>query len=143
MTKSNQHRFIKFIKRLVIQNGGEKGDKRLVYTDDYRLVEAPPYHVGKQWPYKNARRALEEGVAPENLHLIRPIRIKDPEQVEREQAYLGRNRHTLAPKRPSGKHGGDGTIRRSSLTRPFRGDLPFRTFRDKNNRLYVVKPVAA
>jgi hypothetical protein len=141
MPKSNHSRFIKFIQKLVILNGGADGNRRVVYTPDYQLVDAPPYKVGKEFPYKNAGRALREGVKPEHLHLIDAPHLKSAEQLDREATYLGRNRSF--PRPSNGKHGGDGTMRRSSGRRPFRGDQPFQTFRDENNRLQVVKPVAA
>lgn len=87
---------------------------------------APPHEVGKQFPYKNAYRELREGIKPENLHMIDAPAIKSAEQLEREATYLGRNRSF--PKPSTGKHGGDGTVRRSSKRKSFRGDqyLAFR-----------------
>jgi hypothetical protein len=81
---------------------------------------APPAHVGKQFPYKNAYRDLREGVKPEHLHMIDAPQLKSAEQMEREAAYLGRNRNF--PKQSTKARGGDGTVRPSSRRKSFRGD---------------------
>lgn len=120
MSKSMKSRLSKLIAREVYTD--DETGERYVISSGWHTKAAPPAHVGKQFPYKNAYRTLIEGVAEDKIYLVDRPHIKEPAQIEREQAYLGRNHHQRDPKQSTGKHGGDGTVLRSSKRKSFRGD---------------------
>jgi hypothetical protein len=126
MPKSLKSRLEKLMTKEVYTD--HQTGERFTIDSSFNVIDAPPAHVGKQFPYTNAYRALTEGVPEDKLHLIDAPHIKEPSQVEREMAYLGRNGHQRDPKPAKHKHGGQGTVRRSSGVRPWRGDqhLAFR-----------------
>jgi len=119
MTHSKISRLRKFMNKEVYTDD-QTGEKYLIAASGFSTVDAPPLHVGKQFPYQNARRALEAGLEPDAIAKIDAPHKKDALQLEREAAYLGRNKHQLESKPPTHNHGGNGTIRRSSMRKPFR-----------------------
>jgi hypothetical protein len=109
MTKSYWSRTLKYFTKEVLTNdGGEK----IIWPIGGKMVPIPPYKAGtKQSPYKH--KETFPGF----------LETKSATQLEREAHYLGRAR--LLPKPATHKHGGDGTVRRSSQRKPFRGTRRF------------------
>lgn len=107
MSKSNASRFKKYWEKLIYSEAdlypeGYEGNTRF----DAYGTPAPPRKIGKQFPYKNERPKI----APH---------LKSYDQQQIEAGYLGRNRHQLIGRKATHKHGGDGTVRRSSQRKAY------------------------
>lgn len=122
MTKSQKHRNKKSMGREVYTADWEDGAKYCFSGIGFHTTDAPPYKVGKQFPYENHRRLQEarvirtatEGaesaadipdIAEEAVRVLHAPRVKSPEQMQIEATWLGKNRHNLPKKKATHKRG--------------------------------------